>query len=285
MNAITRTDVPRQGGTFKLPVQPHVPALDRWRDVMNNPARDGGGVPDYTRSELVPLEAHDDIRRDVALLLEPAEPKTLVAFATALLMAYPQQAREDMAFWIAGCAEDLAEYPPAVVVEAMRGLRKTKKFVPAIAEIREACEAELVVAKAPLRVLNAHKREHENRVREAARQRDIQARRDARAADLVKLFGPGAPTPEEVDHTAVAINFCRVCGNGGGSNYRHASWSLALKAGELWARTVITEVMAWSGGSLAKNAPAEVAEKIVALWPTETTVACETAEDALRVSA
>jgi hypothetical protein len=64
--------------------------------------------------------------------------------AKELFSAYPQREFREPEIFVRGLVATLARYPEAVVrkvCSAESGLPQTSKFLPSIAEVREACEA------------------------------------------------------------------------------------------------------------------------------------------------
>ena len=67
--------------------------------------------------------------------------------AAQLFSFYPRNEANDPEAFIAGATAMLARYPEAVaraVCDPVRGLPSTNKFLPAISEIRDACEREMI---------------------------------------------------------------------------------------------------------------------------------------------
>jgi hypothetical protein len=94
--------------------------------------------------------------------------------ATRLFGFFPRSDANDPETFIAGATAMLARYPEAVVTavcDPIRGLPGTNKFLPAIAEIREACEREMVWHDAVVR-------------RDRVREQTLAGRRDGHKAPL-----------------------------------------------------------------------------------------------------
>jgi hypothetical protein len=75
------------------------------------------------------------------------KPSVAAAKATMLFSLYPRNEANNPEIFIAGATAMLANYPEAVVsrvCDPVRGLPSKSKWLPAIAEIRAACEAEMV---------------------------------------------------------------------------------------------------------------------------------------------
>ena len=94
--------------------------------------------------------------------------------ATRLFGFFPRSDANDPETFIAGATAMLARYPEAVVMsvcDPARGLPSTNKFLPAISEIREACEREIVWHDAVVR-------------RDRVREQTLAGRRDGHKAPL-----------------------------------------------------------------------------------------------------
>lgn len=75
------------------------------------------------------------------------EPERAAARATLLFGYYPRNEANDPEIFITGATAMLASYPEIVVervCDPIRGLAARNKFLPSIAEIRAACELEMV---------------------------------------------------------------------------------------------------------------------------------------------
>ena len=75
------------------------------------------------------------------------DPRTAARKAAQLFGCYPRNDANDPEIFITAATALLASYPEAVaerVCDPIRGLPAKNKFLPAIAEIREACEREMV---------------------------------------------------------------------------------------------------------------------------------------------
>lgn len=192
--AMTGSAVP----TFpKLPVV-RAPALDRWRSRLEAPpASDRWGRIDYGAHELIPEADIPEVAADLRKMLAAPPPRWIGAATTALAMCYPQRAAEGYEFWLRGVVDELndAQFPPQAVIAAMRELRREKTWLPTIAEIFAACKAQAHIARAPLRELERHAREHESRRLEVQRERERQERHAHRLRSdpryrLIDTWGP-----------------------------------------------------------------------------------------------
>ena len=75
--------------------------------------------------------------------LKSCDPETAAIQAGRLFGFYRASEANDAEVFVTGAARMLAEYPEAVVLrvcDPVRGLPATNKWLPSIAEIREACE-------------------------------------------------------------------------------------------------------------------------------------------------
>lgn len=75
------------------------------------------------------------------------DPRMAARMAAKLFACYPRNEANDPEGFLAAATAMLAAYPEAIaerVCDPIRGLPSKNKFLPAIAEIREACEREMV---------------------------------------------------------------------------------------------------------------------------------------------
>jgi hypothetical protein len=125
------------------------------------------------------------------------EPEVAAARATLLFGYYPRNEANDPEIFIAGATAMLASYPEVVVervCDPIRGLPSKSKFLPAIAEIRETCEREMVWYDAVER--RERERRHTAEVLAPAppATAESRARVSAMAADLIaELNAKGEP--------------------------------------------------------------------------------------------
>jgi hypothetical protein len=109
--------------------------------------------------------------------------------ATRLFGYFNRSDANDPETFIAGATAMLSRYPEAVVIavcDPMRGLPSTNKFLPAIAEIREACEREMVW-------------------------HDAVVRREARRAETAKVLGDVRAAPVgTAEHKRVLKGFAEL---------------------------------------------------------------------------
>lgn len=288
-NAVARiSDAQPSSGRAAIPPLPVVrtDVLDRNRHLLKLPEDHLGNIT-MSKAELISIPDIKAIHGELCKIDEPAPVKWLLLATTALLMAFPQKPPEGIKFTLDALVnEDLTEFSAPVIAAAYRNIRRTSEWFPTIAKIRAACEEERSAAKAPMSWLRRHAAEHERRKQEAARQKDIQAKRDARVADLVKLFGPDAPSPEDVDRVAYELRFNRLFRDAWDKLARagaQAQWQQAIANGEAWAADVVVAVSLWLDGDPGKRTE-EGRAKIAALWPTGP-VRCESPDDASAVSA
>ena len=125
------------------------------------------------------------------------EPEIAAARATLLFGYYPRNEANDPEIFITGATAMLSSYPEVVVervCDPIRGLPAKNKFLPAIAEIREACEREMVWFDAVERRERERRHTAEVLAPVAAPTADARARVKALAADLIaELNAKGEP--------------------------------------------------------------------------------------------
>jgi hypothetical protein len=109
--------------------------------------------------------------------------------ATALFNCYPRNEANNPEVFLAGATAMLNTYPEAVVIavcDPVRGLPSTNKFLPAISEIREACEKEMIW-------------------------HDAVVRREARRAETAKVLGDVRAAPVgTTEHKRVLKGFAEL---------------------------------------------------------------------------
>ena len=129
--------------------------------------------------------------------------------ATQLFGFFPRSDANDPESFIIGAAAMLARYPEAVtraVCDPVRGLPSTNKFLPAISEIRDACERQMVWHDAVEK--RDREREHTHAVL-AGHKAPVGSPEHRRVVkdfkDLAALWprSSGAPKTEPKDHTRV----------------------------------------------------------------------------------
>jgi hypothetical protein len=87
----------------------------------------------------VPEEAcHAVINEIREILITSTSTQEAQHFASALVAAYPKD-KPNKSFVMA-LAEEIEEFPPSVVKEVIRHLRRTMKWLPAISEVIDVCE-------------------------------------------------------------------------------------------------------------------------------------------------
>lgn len=80
------------------------------------------------------------VQEIVAAANLPASPKQIgKELAKIRAAGLSNRHGNDLEAWTAVMLEDLAEFPAAVVLEALRRWRRREKFLPTVAEIREDC--------------------------------------------------------------------------------------------------------------------------------------------------
>ena len=109
--------------------------------------------------------------------------------ATRLFGYFNRSDANDPETFIAGATAMLSRYPEAVVIavcDPIRGLPSTNKFLPAISEIREACEKEMIW-------------------------HDAVVRREARRAETAKVLGDVRAAPVgTTEHKRVLKGFAEL---------------------------------------------------------------------------
>jgi hypothetical protein len=128
--------------------------------------------------------------------LAPSEPGFIVAHLAKLQAAFPNTGRDADSWKHFGqmAIEDLGEFPPDILLEAMRQHRRQSKFFPAISELREIAESLTEARQFYIermrqlqKIATPEEREEQERVRAelkaAEREAQLAARPDLRIAD------------------------------------------------------------------------------------------------------
>ena len=170
-------------------------------------------------TELIPRSELPTLRRVLDDLLVPATSKEIDGAIALIAAAWPhahQRAEpEVIALHLRQLREDLADYPPAILQETVRRLRRTLKWIPSIAELRETADDLLAVRQIQRRAVDCHEREHRRRTAEesAMAEREGAKRREdeAEIAQLAENYG--APFPCTVEEWRAACGaFYRAAG-------------------------------------------------------------------------
>ena len=133
------------------------------------------------------------------------DPRLAGRLATQLFGCYRASEANDPETYVTAAAALLSRYPEAVarqVCDPVRGLPSTSKFLPAIAEIREACEREMVWHDAVLRrdrvreqTLAGRRDGHKAPIGSAEHTRTVKSFAELRAAMEARTPAPAKPKP------------------------------------------------------------------------------------------
>jgi hypothetical protein len=93
-----------------------------------------------SRRGLVPRAVLPAVIRDLQLALRPASENELRMAVARLTTSYPTARPPSPEGYILALLEELSGYPADVVIAAVREVRRTVKFLPAVAEVVEAAE-------------------------------------------------------------------------------------------------------------------------------------------------
>ena len=215
-----------------------MPAIERSRAELGQlfHREDNGSVvfrqaDKYTRlvprADLVVIE--EELRRGLA----PATTTQTITAVAVLLGAYRKADLEDPDIFAASLVDDLSEYPPDILVEMVRKVRRTLKWSPTISECREVCERLIGVRRAQAHAVESMLREHERREEKARqeeeRERQKRQRLAERRARLVSVYGADVvPAIEEMGDIerfiSEALSFAE-----------RQAWYAALERVETWA--------------------------------------------------
>lgn len=203
------------------------------------------------RCQLIPAADLPALGECIAAGLRPASGRQ-VAEAIAMIAGawpYAHQKSDATAMDIHArmLTEDLAQFPADILVDAIRQLRRTLKFAPAIAEIYESAMERLVKRKGQLAVIEAHRREHARRaaVERAAAVAEAERRDDLarRLGSLVERHGAGMErwTPDDLEAAGQAAFLggmgalgAWLDGIDGGAAWVVQAMPILVTAGRLW---------------------------------------------------
>ncbi len=188
----------------RRPIASATPTVDKYeQDLLAAAERIRQGRYPYPPLAEI-AEAINEIKRALAVRLPVSEVQRQIG---RLVLEFPQadqSSPEAAAVYLAALVEEASGYPPAAVAKACRTIRRTLKFRPSVAELVEACEAEM---ERPRQLLY----EARQLEREATRRAAEQAERDQRAAEhlaerrriraaLVERFGDVVPEWFQIKH-------------------------------------------------------------------------------------
>jgi hypothetical protein len=161
-------------------------------------ASDGESFSPVTEaSQLIP---RSDLPALIAALKAETLPATRQEIAAAIGLigtawphAWQKLDADTLNSFVAQLAEDLAEFPAAALLGAIKHLRRTLRFTPSIAELYEAASDQARLCKRPLRLAMDHLREHERRENaeriEAERQEAERAKDQGHLNKLAAMYG------------------------------------------------------------------------------------------------
>ena len=197
-------------------------------------------VPMSEYRQLIPRPELPPVIATLEAMLLPATQRqveeTIALIGGAWPSAHTKAEPEAMALFVLALREDLAEFPPDVLVETVRKLRRTLTFPPSIGEIYQAALALTDERRSRLDMARQHLAEHDRRdtvAREKAEQAAERRRElEAERVRLVAIYGASAEhlTINDIDLAprgiALAFNMTKV-------------WRSALDQGEPWALRVL----------------------------------------------
>src|SRR5215475_2216884 len=106
-------------------------------------------------------------RELVAAALEPVDTKTLMAELAHLRAVTARRAvsEDDEALGFAVFREELSRYPADVIRSVLRGIARTSKFFPSLAEVYQACESAVKPRRLLADTLNGYPRDERRQIR------------------------------------------------------------------------------------------------------------------------
>jgi hypothetical protein len=127
----------------------------------------------------------------------------------------------------------MEKYPAEVLRAAIRSLRRSQRFFPAIAEFVGAAEEEMDQIRSRLRLVREHEREHARRARvaqlEEQRRAEDRRKRQRRLDDLIAIYGPTFSrwTADDVADAGTGLFEASL--------RTLRAWADATEAADLWA--------------------------------------------------
>ncbi|WP_188516942.1 hypothetical protein [Alsobacter metallidurans] len=150
--------------------------------------------------ELLPVDACRAVLEAADRAMALPQPEEAAQLARTMIGVYPKADVTDPDVYATAVAGTLAEFPAHVarkVASPVHGLPSRQKFLPRIAEIREACEAEVARQKTIASRARWMIKERERREKEAAERASWEGRRiDPARVDaiLAGIFKPDTKT-------------------------------------------------------------------------------------------
>lgn len=251
------------------------PVMDEYSQLLEVPPnlpRSEYGLPDLGGVELAPSDKLEAMALEILKTLEPPPRAFISACGAVLANSFPQRPADGFETYARGLVDELERerLPAAAIVEGMRELRRTQKFLPAIAEVIDACNGHVAALRRPLMLIKQQEREHQRRDAEAERERKKRAERAAFAHRLVEHYGHDAPTPDDVDAAWTMLwrwNFGQASSS---SLDVLGRWRRALNVGDQWAAEVCRIAAKWAREHLGDDGRVEppspkVAKRLIAL--------------------
>lgn len=222
--------------------------------------------------QLVPQNEIAALRSLIEQQLQPALSRYQVQVLSVLLQSYPQHTPAHVQEYLGALIEETREYGEVVLYQAAREIRRTRKFLPTIAEVREVCD--LIVKQQHTRLLALRQMERDYAEAEKARlEREAEERaREADTAHLAAVYGDGAPTSETFE---AAKEFLWRWGFGEGAINgmdKVSAWKEALFSDEgcQAAATICHEAAAWCRSYRAERSylkpPPELEARLIRLY-------------------
>ena len=164
---------------------------------------------DLERAKLIPAADLPLIIAALQVQLQPADPEQVAETIGAIAGAWPHAHQKvdpgTLDLHVAMMAEDLGEFPPDILRDTVRELRRTLKFTPSLAELYQTAERLAEPRRCRLHVAQLHLREHARRdavARAEAAERAAEHRRHQELLDRLSATHPGAFNAWTVDDVA-----------------------------------------------------------------------------------
>lgn len=222
--------------------------------------------------QLVPQNEIAALRSLIEQQLQPALSRYQVQVLSIMLASYPQHTPAHVQEYLGALLEETREYGEVVLYQAAREIRRTRKFLPTIAEVREVCEQMVKQQRARLTVLRQMERDYAE-AEKARLEREVEERRrESDTKHLAGVYGEGAPTSETFE---AANEFLWRWGFGEGSINgmdKVRAWKEALFSddGSPAAAAICHEAAAWCRSYRAERAylkpPPELEARMMCLY-------------------
>jgi hypothetical protein len=183
---------------------------------------------------LIPADAVPRLRWEIEARLQPASREEAVKGVAMLFGSFKiGDVVESAQAYTAAMVQEIGEFPPDILLGAIRQARRSLKWLPSIAEMVQICEELMAPRRAQLRALDRIEKEYEHRriedEKKAARQQNFAGQEAALEQKLVEHLGQDAPLPG--DHATAFVAFQWIFGI---TSREFRIWCNAIDHAEHW---------------------------------------------------